>query len=326
MAVTDAGETRILWKRSRWEPMASATAALIGSAWDTATTVSPGCRERRSAMAATIRACMALKDSPPGKRNPLGQRCTVSHSGSFISFFSSAPVHSPKSHSSSPRWISTRRLSAAAIGSAVSRARSSGEAYTAATLRRDSLRARATAAAWARPSSERCRPLALPGRTRPVVGVAPWRTRRTVVGLGVLERVAKVELGRERTVVLLSFKCSSMSMECDSNDRPLSPREFRDTFSEGRLRLVAGVRGFGGHSELRRWRPGGSGELGRRRVELGGFDVQPDGGPALAVYLYVGEGGAAREVHARGGHVAAGDGHRLDRLVERSRADHLDLD
>src|SRR5215831_13037302 len=68
-----------------------------------------------------------------------------------------------------------------AIGSAVSRARSSCEAYTAATLGSLSMRA-ATTFAWRCPSSARCRPGACPGSTLPVVGVCPWRTRRTRVG------------------------------------------------------------------------------------------------------------------------------------------------
>ena len=35
------GDTTTRWNRSRWVPMAWATAARIGSAWDTATTVWP---------------------------------------------------------------------------------------------------------------------------------------------------------------------------------------------------------------------------------------------------------------------------------------------
>ena len=45
-----------------------------------------------------------------------------------MSSFSSAPVHSPKSHSSRPLSITTFSPVALAIGAAVSRARSSGEA------------------------------------------------------------------------------------------------------------------------------------------------------------------------------------------------------
>src|SRR5215831_15344900 len=39
----------------------------------------------------------------------------------------------------------------------------------------------AAASACLRPSSERCRPRARPGNFTPVVGVRPWRTRRTMV-------------------------------------------------------------------------------------------------------------------------------------------------
>ena len=46
----------------------------------------------------------------------------------------------------------------------------------------------AAVSAWAMPSSARCRPLARPGSTWPVVGVLPWRTSRMVVGLRALER------------------------------------------------------------------------------------------------------------------------------------------
>ena len=52
--------------------MAWATAARIGSACDTATTVWPGWARRRRASVSTMRACMATNDSPPGKVNPLG--------------------------------------------------------------------------------------------------------------------------------------------------------------------------------------------------------------------------------------------------------------
>ena len=91
------------WNRSRWVPRAWATAALIGSAWETHTIVPPGWAARRRSSVDTMRCCISEKLSPPGKRNVDGARCTVCHSGFFISFDSSAPVHSPKSHSSRPR-------------------------------------------------------------------------------------------------------------------------------------------------------------------------------------------------------------------------------
>src|SRR6478609_3968537 len=138
-------------------------------------------------IAVTIRVCISVKLSPPGKRNVDGARCTVPHSGSFISCFSSAPVHSPKSHSSSPRAICTLRSTARPIGAAVSRVRSSGDAYTASTVRppvtRAPIRSAAVWACW-RPGSARCRPFARPGSTLPVVGVCPWRTSRTSVAGG----------------------------------------------------------------------------------------------------------------------------------------------
>ena len=47
--------------------------------------------------------------------------------GFFAKRLSRLPVHSPKSHSNSPRSMSGRSRSAVAIGAAVSRARSRGE-------------------------------------------------------------------------------------------------------------------------------------------------------------------------------------------------------
>ena len=52
--------------------MAWFTAARIGSAWDTATTVCPGWTACNRSRDETIRACMARNDSPPGNANPLG--------------------------------------------------------------------------------------------------------------------------------------------------------------------------------------------------------------------------------------------------------------
>ncbi|TPW16450.1 MAG: hypothetical protein FD127_94 [Acidimicrobiaceae bacterium] len=78
-------------------------------------------------MAEIMRVCMAVKLSPFGKVNVEGALWTVPHSGSFISFFSSRPVQSPKSHSSRPLSIRTFMPCLAAIGAAVSRARSSGD-------------------------------------------------------------------------------------------------------------------------------------------------------------------------------------------------------
>src|SRR5438105_1538846 len=56
------------WNRSRGVPTASAAAALMGSAWETATTVPPGWSARMRSMASTMRPCISRKDSPPGTR------------------------------------------------------------------------------------------------------------------------------------------------------------------------------------------------------------------------------------------------------------------
>ena len=90
------------WNKSMCVPMAWATAALIGSACDTHTTIPPGCFARMSSSALTMRCCISVKLSPCGKRKVLGAFCTVVHSGFFISAVSCAPVQSPKSHSSKP--------------------------------------------------------------------------------------------------------------------------------------------------------------------------------------------------------------------------------
>ena len=83
-------------------------------------TVPPGCWLRSRSRADTIRTCISVKLSPPGNRNVDGARCTVDHSGSFTSFLSSAPVHSPKSHSSRPLSVRVRSPSAFEIGAAAS--------------------------------------------------------------------------------------------------------------------------------------------------------------------------------------------------------------
>src|SRR4030095_11222465 len=68
-------------RQTRSTPSACATAALIGSACDTATTTAPGCRVTMRASAEVTRVCISVKDSPPGKRNPEGWRWTTCHSG-----------------------------------------------------------------------------------------------------------------------------------------------------------------------------------------------------------------------------------------------------
>src|SRR5213596_68461 len=127
IAVIEAGAIAIRWKRSRCAPMAWATTALIGSACDT-TTTEAGWRSTTRASAPTIRVCISTNDSPPGKRKPLGWRCTARHSGFRLSRFSERPVQAPTSSSVSSRSKRTAQPRARAIGAAVSRARSSGEA------------------------------------------------------------------------------------------------------------------------------------------------------------------------------------------------------
>src|SRR5205823_15108780 len=72
IAVTEHGEITMRWNRSSGVPTASATAALMGSAWLTATIVSPGWRSVSFASVPTMRACISGNDSPPGNRKPLG--------------------------------------------------------------------------------------------------------------------------------------------------------------------------------------------------------------------------------------------------------------
>ena len=68
----------------------------------------------------SMRACISMNDSPSGNRNALGKAWTVRHSRRRRKALSLAPVHAPKSHSSSPRSIRTRSPSRRAIGLAVS--------------------------------------------------------------------------------------------------------------------------------------------------------------------------------------------------------------
>ena len=123
-----------------------------------------------------IRVCISVKLSPPGNRNVDGARCTVRHSGSFISFFSSAPVQSPKSHSSRPRSICDPQTRAPWR----SARRSPWPARAVSCRRRRPASARRCArrrVGLGLPSSARCSPGARPGSTLPVVGVCPWRTQ-----------------------------------------------------------------------------------------------------------------------------------------------------
>src|SRR5262245_58807832 len=57
-ALIEQGDTTMRWNRSRWVPIAAATAALIGSAWDTATTVLPGWAATSRQTAEQMRTCI----------------------------------------------------------------------------------------------------------------------------------------------------------------------------------------------------------------------------------------------------------------------------
>src|SRR5262249_13355380 len=76
---------------------------------------------------------------------------------------------------------------ARARGAAVSRVRSSGDAYTAEIRGRTpsagahAARRSPSRAACCWPASDRCRPGARPGSNCPVLGVVPWRTSNTSV-------------------------------------------------------------------------------------------------------------------------------------------------
>ena len=100
--------------------------------------------------------------------------------------------------------------SALPIGAAVSLARSSGERVHGVDrlqfgdpLRRDARPVRT-------PSSARCRPLARPGSTLPVVGVWPWRTSRIVVGFG----PAACRLRWRSAVLAASWTARRRASEC----------------------------------------------------------------------------------------------------------------
>ena len=166
--------------------MAWATAALMGSACETATTVSPGWRRRAGGR--PRRRC------GPASRRTTRRRGTGSRWGSAApcatraacsSFFSSAPVHVAEVDSSRP----CARCGPAARGPWRSARRSPGCARAARRRPpRPSLAVeRAIRSATGAPGpgrSARWSPGARPGRTLPVVGVWPWRTSSTSVGGG----------------------------------------------------------------------------------------------------------------------------------------------
>src|SRR4051794_3958129 len=189
---TEAGETTIRWKESRWAPSASASTALMTSPCETATHNASGpcsaaTRASQSRTASTARFCMARIDSPsgPGNTAALGCSCTTFHSGSRVSVFSSRPVQSPYRHSPSRSSV-TISGRATLLGPGTERRavavcwhRSRGLDTMAASgtgpIR--SASARACCSPW---SSSRT-PGVQPARTPEVLAVVrPCRTSRTV--------------------------------------------------------------------------------------------------------------------------------------------------
>ena len=83
MVVCEAGEIVRRWNMSRCIPKQCARAALIVSAWETATMVLPLCWRASSPRVTTMRLCISKKDSPSGKRKLLGVRCTTFQAGSL---------------------------------------------------------------------------------------------------------------------------------------------------------------------------------------------------------------------------------------------------
>src|SRR5262247_1153086 len=74
----------------------------------------------------------------------------------------------------------------------------------------------AVTSAWRRPSSERCRPRARPGSFTPVVGVRPWRTRRTMVeGGGFLSFIVRSGTPPHHLSPHLPARGERLSSKCD---------------------------------------------------------------------------------------------------------------
>ena len=97
------------WNRSRWAPIVWATAALMGSAWLTATTTwRPGARRRGDRWSSRCAAASRRTTRRRGSGTRSGGSAPSSTPAACMSAFSSAPVQSPKSASSRPRSVRTR--------------------------------------------------------------------------------------------------------------------------------------------------------------------------------------------------------------------------
>ena len=173
------------WNRSRWVPRAWATAALIGSACDTHTIVPPGWAARsRSSVdddaVLHLREALAAGEAER-RRRPL-------HGAPTPAASSAASARRRSSRRSRTRAGRGRRRGLQAARPWRSAPPSPGPARAATCRRRRPASARRCAPPPARPARGRRRrgagPGARPGRTLPVVGVWPWRTRRTVVTVG----------------------------------------------------------------------------------------------------------------------------------------------
>ena len=90
-----AGDTNRRWNRSRWTPVKWATAALMGSACETATTSSPGWAATISSRLVMIRDCISRTDSPWGKRTAEGVVWTSFHRSLLRRSSIFCPVQSP---------------------------------------------------------------------------------------------------------------------------------------------------------------------------------------------------------------------------------------
>ena len=165
------------WKRSRWVPRAWATAALIGSAWDTTTTTPPACAARSRCDGADdarlhVGEALAAGEPEPARvavhRPPLGQlhqrlqlatgpvaEVALQQPSSICTFSSrAAPMAWPSPGRARGRGV--HGVDLRQLGDALGRRLGLGAALVGQVQAR-----------------------ARPGRTLPVVGVWPWRTSST---------------------------------------------------------------------------------------------------------------------------------------------------
>ena len=130
--MTEHGETTMRWNRSRWVPSAWATAALMGSAWDTATIGLAGVAAHSAAMASVMRGLH------PGERLAAGE---AELAGAALHGLPLGQLRSALELRAGPVAevaleqarcdVAPAAPQALAMGAAVSRVRSSGDAYTA---------------------------------------------------------------------------------------------------------------------------------------------------------------------------------------------------